>query len=73
MTSKNLTVTHDGGGLSLVELLLQARDAESNIEKIDCIAGPGKPSTAQDQFRQERSRYVRIVPGQKLCPLGASK
>jgi hypothetical protein len=50
-----------------VELILQARDAESNVEKIDCVAGPGKPSTAGISFgevvtiRNNRTQ-LKIVP-----------
>ena len=66
---KRLIVTYDGSRLSFVELLLQARDAESNVEKIDCVTGPGKPSTAGISFgrvvtiRKDRARS-------KIAPIG---
>ena len=61
--SKTLIMTHDGSGLSLVELLLQARDTESNIKKIDCVAGPGKPSKARICFdEQNQDMEVSTYP-----------
>lgn len=65
---KILNVTYDGGCLSFVKLLLQARDAESNIEKIYCVAGPGKPPTAGISF----GRVVTILSDRtqsKIVPI----
>jgi hypothetical protein len=66
---KILIVTYDGGCLSFVKLLLQARDAESNIEKIYCVAGPGKPPTAGISF----GTVVTILSDRtrsKIVPIG---
>lgn len=66
---RNLIVTHDGSSLSFVELLLQARDAESNIEKVDCVAGPGKPSTASVSFCK-KGRDTKSRTRSKTVPIG---
>jgi hypothetical protein len=66
---KILYVTHDGSGLSFVELLLQARDTESNIEKIDCVAGPGKPSAARISSG-EKDRDTKVRTRLKIVPIG---
>ena len=66
---KSLIVTYDGSRLSFVELLLQARDAESNVEEIDRVAGPGKPSTSGISF----GRVVTIRKDRtqsKIAPIG---
>ena len=68
---KTLIVTYYGGCLSFVELSLQARDAESNIEKINCVAGPGKPSTPRISFgtvvtiRKDRTRSKTVPIGRQ--------
>lgn len=69
MTFKISVMTYDGSCLSFVELLLQARDAESNVKKIDCVAGPGKPSTIGINYgrvatiRKDRTRS-------EIAPIG---
>ena len=40
-----MRTTHDGGGLSLVELFLEASDAQRYAEKVDRVARPSKKST----------------------------
>lgn len=51
-------VTYDGSCLGFMELRLQARDAESNVEKIDCVTGPSKPPNASISFGNGRDRKV---------------
>ena len=33
-------ITHDVGGISLVELFLEVRDRQRNGEKVDSVRGP---------------------------------
>ena len=43
-------MTHDGSGVGLMERRLEMSDAERNVEEIDCVATPSKPSTTTIGF-----------------------